>query len=196
LAKPKKKRKIVRKQKPLSLSKAAQASAEAKARLSRYAEAIDLPKGRVRPRLLSLLFCDFANRTDDHKLNLIGVFDRIYVHPDIRKSPPFILYGRSAQTFEDALWVRVFDPDNEPQVEIKFDPPSKEQIQTLREAQVERDPDDPDQFQFYIPIQMTFKKKGTYWFDVSYRNFSLGGAGLVVRIRKLGEEKNATDTFI
>lgn len=186
-------RKTARKHKPLSLPKADQAKAEAKARLRQYATEIDLAAGRARPRLLSLLFCDFANRTDDGKMNLIGVFDRIFVHPEERKSPPFILYGRSAQTFEDNLWVRVFDPDNEPQVEIKFDPPSKEQVEAIK---IHRDPDAPDQFQFYIPIQMTFKKEGTFWFDVSYRNFSLGGAGLVIRFRKLGENENATDTYV
>ncbi|MCM3874446.1 MAG: hypothetical protein ND895_27460 [Pyrinomonadaceae bacterium] len=165
-------------------------NAEARERLRKYASEIDLPGGRARPRLLSLLFCDFSNRTDDRKINLLGIFDRIYVHPDIMRSPPFVLYGRAAETFEDNLWVRVFDPDNEPQVEMKLDPPP---VETL---DADRDPDDPKQLQFYLPVQMTFRKEGVYWFDISYRDFSLGGAGLVVRFRRLGADRNATDTFV
>lgn len=185
-----KRRKTARKYRPSSASKRSTTSALEKERLRRYALEIDLAGGKARPRLLSLLFCDLANQTTDQKMNLIGVFDRVFVHPDVKTSPRFFIYGRTAQAFEDNLWVRVFDPDDEPQVEIRFDPPPKDILDKDRNA------DDPKQMQFYIPIQMTFTKQGTYWFDVSYQNFSLGGAGLVVRHRKLGESENATDTFI
>ena len=187
MAKPKK-RKTAKKYQPLPPVKAD--SAQTLARLKHYAKEIDLSGGRARPRLLSILFCDFASRTDDKKVNLLGIFDRIYVHPDLRKSPPFVVYARTAETFEDQLWLRVFDPDDEPAIEIRFDPPKEVIVDESLPANA------PKQIQIVIPVQLVFRKTGTYWFDLSYRNFSLGGAGLVVDFRKTGEEQNATDTFI
>jgi hypothetical protein len=156
--------------------------------LREYASTVDVSGGRTKPRLLSLLFCDYSNMTDDHKVNLIGIFDRIWVHPEQRLSPRFVVYGRTAETFGDNLWLRVFDPDNEPAVEIKFDPPP------LDSAFREDWPDGaPKQFQFAIPVQLKFHKTGTYWFDIAFRDFSLGGAGLLVEYRKLGAAQDATD---
>ena len=157
--------------------------------LNKYAAAIDVPEIRQKPRLLSLLFCDFANRTDDGKVNLLGIFDIVYVDPNVQKSPAFMLYARTAQAFEDNLWLRIFDPDNEPQGEIKFDPPPIEFTE-------DRDMSLPVQVQFMLPVQLTIRKEGTYWLDIAYRDFSLGGAGLVVKFRKVEEGKRGTDTYI
>jgi hypothetical protein len=170
LAKPKK-RKTAKKHQSLPPIKAD--TAQTVARLRRYASDIDLSGGRVKPRLLSILFCDFASRTDDLKVNLLGIFDRIFVNPEIEKSPPFVFYARTAETFEDQIWLRVFDPDDEPAIEIRFDPPEE----IVPDSGL---PAPPKQVQIVIPLQMNFKKKGTYWFDLSYRDLSLGGAGLVV----------------
>jgi hypothetical protein len=180
------KRKTARKYRPpQTTDKQKQAIIE---RLKQYASAVDVSGGRTRSRLLSLLFCDYSSMTDDRKMNLLGIFDRIYVHPEHQQSGRFVLYGRTAETFEDSLWVRVFDPDNEPSVEIKIDP--AEAAEQFREDWPKHA---PKQFQFAIPIQMKFSKSGTYWFDIAYRDFSLGGTGLVVEYRRLGEDQNATD---
>jgi hypothetical protein len=157
-------------------------------RLKQYASAVDVSGSRTRSRLLSLLFCDYSSITDDKKMNLLGIFDRIFVHPEEKQSGRFVLYGRTAETFEDSLWVRVFDPDNEPSVEIKIDP-----VEAATQFREDWPEDAPKQFQFAIPINMKFSKSGTYWFDISYRDFSLGGTGLVVEYRRLGEGQNATD---
>jgi uncharacterized protein DUF6941 len=181
-----KQRKTARKyQPPQKTDKQKQETIE---RLKRYASAVDVSGGRTKARLLSLLFCDYSSMTDDRKMNLLGIFDRIFVHPEHRQSGRFVLYGRTAETFEDSLWVRVFDPDNEPSVEIKIDP--TEVVGSFREDWPEGA---PKQFQFAIPIQVKFQKSGTYWFDIAYRDYSLGGTGLVVEFRKLGEDQNATD---
>jgi hypothetical protein len=158
-------------------------------RLQLYTAALDIPATRKQARLLSLLFCDFANRTGDDKVNLLGIFDRVYVHPEIRKSPPFVLYARAAEAFEDSLWVRVFDPDNQPLVEVRFDV-------NLAPPRLEHEEGWPKQIQFLLPIQLTLKKEGVYWFDIAYRDFSLGGAGLVVKFRKIEEGESGTDTFL
>jgi hypothetical protein len=156
--------------------------------LKAYIEKTDFSEIRQRPRVLSVLFCDYANRTDDNKVNLIGIFDRIYAHPEKRMSPPFIVYARTAETFEDNLWVRVFDPDDQPVAEIRFDPPEVPN-------EPDREPDWPNQLQFFLPIRMALPKEGVYHFDLAYRDFSIGGAGLVVKFRVLREGESGTDTY-
>lgn len=151
---------------------------------SRYVASISLPDLRQQPRLLSLLFCDYISRTDDKKVNLLGIFDRAFVHSEEKQSPVFFIFGRVAEAFREPLWLRVFDPDNEPQAEMRFDPPV-----------MPTEPNMPKQVQFLMKLQMRFNKIGTYWFDLSYQDNSLGGAGLVVGFREGGKESGSTDTF-
>lgn len=179
-----KKRKTARKYKPAPALPVIPES------LKRYAAALDIPEVKQTPRLMSLLFCDFASKTDDGKMNLLGIFDRVYVHPEIRMTPPFVLYGRTVETFEDNLWLRIFDPDHSPRAEFKFDPPAE--IKLARE----RDPNLPTNVQFIIPLQLNIQKQGIYWFDIAYRDYSLGGTGLPVMFRKIEEGHNATDTYL
>ncbi len=110
------------------------------------------------------------------------------MHPELQLSPPFFIYGRTAEAFEDALWVRIFDPDGQPYSEIRCDPVP------LKKAP-DREEDWPNQLQIIVPIQLKLKKEGVYWFDLAYRDASIGGAGMVVNFRKLDEENRGTDTF-
>ncbi len=153
--------------------------------LRRYTEVLDLPRVRKAPRLLSLLFCDFTNTTNDNKTNLLGIFDRVFVHPEKKQSPRFIVYGRVAEALQSPLVLRVFDPDNTPQAELSFEPPA---------MPTDRDPNLPNQIQFMLSLAMKFEKQGTYWFDISYQDSSLGGAGLVVG-HTAGGKDSGTDTF-
>ncbi|MDQ5847277.1 MAG: hypothetical protein M3539_18480 [Acidobacteriota bacterium] len=157
--------------------------------LKKYISAIDLADMRKRPRLLSLLFCDFHNLTVDGKANVIGIFDRIYVRPDAPRTPRFVLYGRTAETFNDILWIRVFDPDNKPVAEIRFDAPSKFQFPEGRDTEL------PKQAQFMLPIGLAVTKPGVFWFDIAYGNISIGGAGLVIKYVEEGKQIG-TDTYI
>ena len=157
--------------------------------LKNYISKVDVSEIKRKSRLLSVVFCDFANRTNDGKVNLLGIFDRIYVHPDNKISPPFILYARTAETFEDNLWVRVFDPDDKPVAEIRFDPPTEVPFQE------DRDKDWPNQMQFFLPVRMSLPKEGVYYFDIAYRDFSIGGAGVVVKFRRIPEDESGTDTY-
>ncbi|HUE84427.1 MAG TPA: hypothetical protein VMM84_20160 [Pyrinomonadaceae bacterium] len=187
MAEPKK-RKATRKR----ATKTAPPQSAISERLEQYASGLDLPRERKRPRLLSLLFCDFTNSTADLKINLLGIFDRIVVHPEINQSPAFVVFGRSAETYDDVLWLTVFDPDNHPAAEVKFDPPTQKALNRSPDKDIEY----PTQVQFLLPLTMRFKKEGTYWFDISYEGKSLGCAGLVVEHKDIGVQRSGTDTFI
>lgn len=156
--------------------------------LKKYASELGLAEVRKQPRLLALVFCDFASKTDDLKMNLLGVFDRINVHPDHLMSPQFVVYGRTAESSDQPLFLRIFDPDNEPQAEVRFD------NHTQHEFLGKQEPGTPKQIQFVIPLVLKLRKQGTYWFDVAYGDVSLGGAGLVVKQVTTGGD-GGTDTF-
>ena len=151
--------------------------------LVRYVTSINLPDLRQQPRLLSLLFCDYVSRTDDKKVNLLGIFDRVFMHPEEKQAPVFFVFARVAEAYEEPLYLRVFSPDNEPQAELKFDPPV-----------MLTEPNMPKQIQVILKLQIGFKKTGTYWFDLSYQGNSIGGAGLVVGHKEVGRDV-ITDTF-
>lgn len=157
--------------------------------LKKYASELGLTGVRKQPRLLALVFCDFASKTDDLKINLLGVFDRINVHPDHLTSPTIFVYGRTAETLAQPLFLRIFDPDNEPQAEVRFD--NHTQLEFLGK----QEPGTPKQIQFVIPLVLKLRKQGTYWFDVAYGNVSIGGAGLVVKHITIGGD-GGTDTYV
>ena len=153
--------------------------------LKDYTVRLNLPEQRKKPRLLSLLFCDFANFTLDKKINLLGIFDRIYVPPNNTKTPVFTLYVRTAETVEERLIVTLFDPDGKVGMAFQF---GGEQLTYT--------PGLPAQVQLAIGVQFAADKQGPYWFDVSYKGVSLGGAGLVVEHRSMEESHGGTDTYI
>jgi hypothetical protein len=146
---------------------------------------IDVSQERGKPRLLALLFCDFTNLTKDDKPNLLGVFDRIFVDPEKRTTPPFAIFVRVAEVVE-AFHVTFFDPDNQPAFSVLSVPPS---TQVYSEGL-------PRQLQTALAVQFKTEKAGPFWCDVSYKGQSLGGAGLVVEYRKVEDKNSGTDTYI
>ena len=153
--------------------------------MKRYAASIDVAAERKKPRLLSLLFCDFANSTHDKKVNLLGVFDRIFVHPETKQTPVFTLYVRTAETVGERLTVTLFNPAGKPGLGFQFG--GEEQTYT---------PNLPAQIQLVIGLQFKAETEGPYWFDISYKGVSLGGAGLVVEHRAVEAHHGGTDTYI
>ncbi|HYN24970.1 MAG TPA: hypothetical protein VES69_07980 [Pyrinomonadaceae bacterium] len=145
---------------------------------------IDLPTERQRARLLSLLFCDFVNFTKDDKVNLLGIFDRIYVHPEKRMTPNFAMYIRVAE-ITSGFAITVFAPDDLPAVQ--FHSKVAEKVFT---------PNAPRQVQTVIGVQFQVNKEGVYWFDVTHEGSSIGGAGLVIEYRKSEEKESGTDTYV
>jgi hypothetical protein len=147
---------------------------------------IDVAEERLRPRLLALLFCDFASFTKDEKVNLLGVFDRVFVDPEERQSPTFIMYVRVAEALE-GLTHTIFGPTNQPVLQAVIGPPAQ-----VKERVCNR----PQQVQALIALQFKAEIEGVFWFDISYRGKSLGGAGLVVEYRKTEDKQGGTDTYV
>jgi len=150
-----------------------------------YSEQFNARIEREKPRLLSLLLCGFSNFTIDKKVNLLGVFDRIYVPPENKRTPVFTLFVRTAEAIEEPLAVTLFTPDNKLGMAFQFG--GEPQVYT---------PGLPAQVQLAIGIQFIAEVQGPYWFDISYKGISLGGAGLVVEHRAMEEKHGGTDTYI
>ena len=137
---------------------------------------IDIAQEQEKPRLISILFFDFKSETPEGKLNLLGVFDQIYVDPEEKRTPPFGLFVRTRHTFDAPINVVVFDPKGKPQGGFSFSP-SKGEIPEPR----------PPQMQVLGLVAFNAPIEGLYWFDVSYNQESIGGAVLQVEFRKLKE---------
>jgi hypothetical protein len=144
---------------------------------------VDLSTERKKPRLLSLLFCDFASITKDDKVNLLGIFDRIYIDPEQKTTPNFVIFIRVGELAE-GFATTVFGPDDLPVLQL-FSVPQEPFTPNL-----------PRQVQTLITLRLKVEKEGVYWFDISYRGASLGGAGLVIEYRKTEDKQSGTDTYI
>ena len=141
---------------------------------------------RKRPRLLGLIFCDFASTTKDDKPNLLGVFDSIVVDRERRITPPFVVYIRVAE-LADTFVTTVFNPDEVPVV----------QFRSVIAPVDSTSPSLPRQAQTLLPIQISdIRKEGVYWFDVSYQGNSIGGAGLPIHYKKEGDQTSGTQTYV
>jgi hypothetical protein len=148
---------------------------------------VDALKVWQQPRLLSIIFCDSYKVADDAKTDLMGIFDRIYVHPESRHTPQFILFVRTAETTDGALEIICYAPDGKIPTRVSYDPvPESSYTANL-----------PANFQgittmlpFYIYTE------GVYWFNVSFNGQSLGGAALVIELRETEDKKGGTDTYI
>jgi len=169
----------------------AESEDQARERLKAHVSHIDLSDERSRPRLLALLFCDYINQTVEGKVNLAGVFDRIYVHPEKKRTPRFALFVRFAEALDSPVTLTVFGPEGDPVFGFQFDP-NRSQFEALPE----RRSDYPKQIQAVLGMQFKAETEGVYWFDISFRSQSLGGAGLPVEFIKEGENVSGTDTFI
>lgn len=147
---------------------------------------VNVHEERARPRLVSILFCDYWNQTEDGKTTLAGIFDRIYVHSKGRLTPNFVLFLRSVDTVEEGLRIRVFAPNGSPVMGIDFD---------NFDASVFT-PKLPANVQSTVNLRFPVESEGVYWFNVFYKGESLGGAGLVIEYRETEGRKGGTDTYL
>ncbi len=142
---------------------------------------------RKRPRLLALLFCDFVNTTKDDKPNLVGVFDSMAVDRTVRTTSHFCVYIRVAE-ITDGFVTTVIDGDNKPILQIRS-------VVQVREDQFT--PGLPRQTQTILRLQISnIEKEGVFWFDVSHKGNSLGGAGLPVSYIPEGGKGGGSGTYI
>lgn len=143
---------------------------------------IDVAAERQKPRLISILFYDFLNETKDGKPNVLGVFDRLFVDVNRKRTSAFGLYIRTAQTFAEPVKVFVFSPENTLTAGFSFslDPKIYEELK-------------PEMMQLKGAVAFDAPVEGMYWFVVSYQNMILGGTSLKIEFRDL-EGKQDVDT--
>ncbi len=144
---------------------------------------IDVAQEVKKPRLQAVLFCDYSSDSIDNKANLLGIFDRIYVHPDKKATPEFELYVRTVETL-GRLKVSIIDPSG-----------NLVSVITYSEKGERTTPNLPLLVELQATVRFKASVEGVYWFDVSCEGESLGGAGLAVAFRT-SEGKNETDTYI
>ena len=137
---------------------------------------IDPAAEREKPRLVSILFFDYANVTTERKLNLMGIFDRIYVDQKTKKTTPIGVFIRVCKAWDAPIRATIIDPDNKPIGGLAF---------SVDPAQYPENK--PDQLQSLGRVEFQATVEGTYWLDISYREQSLGGAPLLVEFRDLKE---------
>lgn len=135
---------------------------------------IDVAKERGTTRLISFLFFDYSNRTATNKLNLMGIFDRILVNQETKKTHPFGVFIRTAFTWDRPVNVTAFNPSGEPLAGFIYQIDSAQfpQEKRLSTTQV------VFAFEFETPVE------GRYWLDVSFDGQSIGGCDLLVEFRK------------
>jgi uncharacterized protein DUF6941 len=147
---------------------------------------IDVDKTWRKPVLQSILFCDHANQTDDGKTNLVGIFDRIFVHPEKKVTTAFFLFVRTSQTHKGPIKVRCVTPDSEILFTISYD---------ATESNVQFSEAMPAFVQYLGQLRFVAKAEGIYWLDVSFNDELLGGVPLMIEYRKTEAKESGTDTY-
>lgn len=136
-----------------------------------------------RPRMLALLFADWASETTDHKLAIGGVFDRIFLRPteEVRRLG-FYIYLRVTEAYQETTNILVYAPDGQvmAQLELGVDP-------NYIASQTE-----PNFVQLVSRIGLPLTQPGIHWFEVRYRNESLGRVPLIVQLME-NQDENANE---
>ena len=129
-----------------------------------------------KPRLVAILFFDFANQTETQKLNLNGIFDRVFVDINEKKTVPFGVFVRTARTLDSPVQVAIVSPKNKLAGGFRF---------TVNSADLGGKK--PELIQFVGNVSFATPVEGLYWFDVSYEGKPLGGCYLQVEFKDLKE---------
>ena len=130
---------------------------------------INVAEERNKPRLLSILFCDYVNQTVEGKVNLLGTFDRIFADKGA-STPKFIIFLRMAETLDGELRLTIISPKEKAVAALVFGGDAER-----------RNP--YQQMQLIAPMQFQVAEHGLYWFDLSYKDQTLGGVGLSIEPR-------------
>jgi hypothetical protein len=145
------------------------------------ATSFDIEAAKAKPVLVALLFFDYANQTSEGKVNLLGIFDRIFVDPNEKKTVPFGLFVRTNETLDSPVKIVIISPENKIVGNLEYELPRKSAPVTEKQKQV--------MMQVMLQVQFAAPLEGGYWFDVSFEGQSLGGAPLTVAYRDLKEIK-------
>jgi hypothetical protein len=141
---------------------------------------VDVEQERARPRVIAFIFFDFHNNTMEGKHNFLGVFDRIIVPEDKKRTTPLAFFLRTANTFDGPVQVTIFTANNKPTGGFGLSSPEKE-----------KDGQALTQMQIIGAIEFDTPEAGNYWVDVSYMGQSIGGTRLTVELSKAEKVEEA-----
>jgi hypothetical protein len=132
---------------------------------------IDVQAEIGQPRLVALLFADWAGILEGNKVALGGVFDRIYLRP-VTPHPPlsFYLNVKVTQAYDEDIYIHIYNPEGE----------SMGAVISRAAENFPASPSGPNYGQVIVPLSINIQEPGIYWFEVTYRNERLGLAPLIV----------------
>lgn len=134
---------------------------------------IDVSEEWTKPRLVTILFCESANLTNEGKANVWNIFDRIFVNDEKKQTGAFTVFVRTAQTWKGELRLTVVAPNNEAIA-----------VLTYEATEPELAADRPTYVQFIGKLALKVEVDGIYWVDISYQGRSLGGSALALQFQK------------
>jgi len=134
---------------------------------------MSLAESRKQPSIIALLFCDYAKTSPEGKLNISGIFDRIFVDPDIKKTPTFYVFLKLQEVFGSAEF-HILNPAGKiigaALYEVKQDAAKSDELNFTQAS-----------IRF---MELETEEEGLYWFEIVYKGHSLGGTGLKVEFKK------------
>lgn len=145
---------------------------------------IDVSEELKRPRLLAVLFCDYAIMSREEKPVLVGVFDRIFVDRLRQQTPRFGIYLRLAE-LEGGFTTTIIGPDNVAVAQFRST------IEEVDRKELEL----PKQVHTILGMELSVEKEGVYWVHVEHQGVSLGGAALPIHFREEGGQQGGTETY-
>jgi hypothetical protein len=136
---------------------------------------INVAEERKKPRLVAILFCEYATQTATETPVFAGCFDRLYFSKgEAKVTSLFYLYVQTGETRQGDLQIAIFSPNDELHMAISFD---------MGEGR-EYSPGYPVQAKVLQKIRFPVPFEGNYWFDVSCNGQSLGGRALIIEFEK------------
>lgn len=120
-------------------------------------------------RMTALLFCDWANRTDDGKYNLVGVFSRIALPDEPTEKLSFYAYVQLLLSDPGPLEIISYDPDGSVGLRLKGP------IERRETGGAE-----PGVLELVIPFGIAPGEFGVHWWEARFEGTMLGRVPLFV----------------
>ena len=135
-----------------------------------------LIRKRKDPRLEAIVFADYAVVGRDGKTTVAAIFDRVFADPEKRKTGRFFLYIKTAETMDAPVGITISDPKGRLVATATG---------SVDSSAFEGEP--PTGVAMIVPFSLRLGPQGIdgpYWFEVFYKEQSLGGSVLNVAFRK------------
>lgn len=133
---------------------------------------INVTEEAKKPRLAALLFAEYAITSEEKKITLCGIFDRILIDrekEEKKRLHRFFVYIKMAETVSGSVHLAILNPEGKPI--------AGGAVETVEHPAGEQP---PRYMQILQQIIIELPVNGVYWFDVFYREQLLGRVPLIV----------------